>query len=1046
MYKEISSPIKFPEIESNVLKYWEEKNIFEKSVETRPSQKPFIFYEGPPTANGRPGIHHVISRAVKDLVCRLKTMEGYRVERKAGWDTHGLPVEIEVEKSLGFTNKEQIEHYGVAKFNAKCRESVWKYKTEWDELTRRIGFWVNLDDPYITYENKYIESVWWILTEFWKKDLIYLGHKITPYCPRCETPLSSHEVAQGYQDVEDPSVYVKMPLKSEPDTSFLVWTTTPWTLISNVALALNSDIDYVKVKNNGEHLILAKARLSVLKGEYEIIQELKGQELIGLDYEPLFTFCQTDKKLYYTVAADFVSTDDGSGIVHIAPAFGEDDYKIGLSHDLPVLQPVDKSGKFTEEVTAYKGKFVKTADPEIIADLKKNNRLYKAENYLHSYPHCWRCSSPLLYYARESWFIRTTSIKDRLLKNNESVSWYPKEVGDGRFGEWLRNNVDWSLSRDRFWGTPLPIWVCNDCDNSLCIGGIDELKQQSGISEISDLHKPYIDEVKIACSKCNGEMNRVSEVIDVWFDSGSMPIAQWHFPFENKEKFENFFPADFICEGVDQTRGWFYSLLAITTMLFDKPCYKACLSVDFILDKMGKKMSKTKGNTVDPNALLDNYGADALRWYLLTVSPPWVTTRFDEEGVQEVLRKFMGTLVNVYSFFAMYANIDKFDYSSLKKIKYEERPEIDRWLISSLNLLVKRVNELLERYDLTKVARAIQEFVIDDLSNWYVRRCRRRFWKSDMGPDKQAAYDTLYEVLTTVVKLIAPYTPFLADEIYLNLTRENSEEPESVHLSFYPKPNMDQHSYCDEELVERMNLVRKGVNLGRSLRNESGIKVRQPLQRLIVVAVDNSIRERISIMSNLIIEELNVKKIDFVSDTTKLTSKRALPLFKKLGPKFGKNVNSAASLIKELDNAQIESFEKNGKHELAVNGDSFTIDLDDVQITTESAEGLLVQTENDLTVALDMTITADLKIEGLAREFVNRVQNMRKNADYDVVDRIKIFHQSDQELSSAVDKQSKYICNETLAESISTDVPDKIKTEEWNINGVKATIGIEKID
>ncbi len=1045
MYKELSSQLNFSELEKEIRRFWEENDIFKKSIESRDADKPFIFYEGPPTANGRPGIHHVLSRTIKDLVCRLKTMDGYRVERKAGWDTHGLPVEIEVEKELGFINKDQIEAYGVDKFNARCRESVWKYKSEWDELTKRIGYWVDLEQPYITYENHYIESVWWILSELWKKNLLYQGHKITPYCPRCETPLSSHEVSQGYQDVEDPSVYVKMPVKGQSGTYFLVWTTTPWTLISNVALALNPKIKYVKVKHNDESLILAEARLEVLEGDYDILESLDGSVLLDLEYEPLFRFCQAEKRLHYTVAGDFVSTEDGSGIVHIAPAFGEDDYKLGVKYDLPVLQPVDKSGRFEAEVTSYNGQFVKDADPQIIKDLKAMGRLYKVESYLHSYPHCWRCSSPLLYFAKESWFIRTTSIKDRLIENNKNIAWYPKEVGEGRFGEWLENNVDWSLSRDRYWGTPLPIWKCAECEEVHCIGSVEELKKRSGLDDIEDLHKPYIDAVKLTCEACGGKMARMPEVIDVWFDSGSMPIAQWHYPFENKEKFKASFPANFIAEGVDQTRGWYYSLLAISTMLFDKPSYKACLSNDMILDKHGKKMSKTKGNMVQPGSILDDTGADALRWYLISVSPPWVPTRFDSDGAKEVVRKFFGTLVNVYSFFTIYANVDKYDYQS-SQVAVGERAEIDRWLISSLNTLVKRVDELLARYDVTKVVRAISDFVIDDLSNWYVRRCRRRFWKSEMGDDKRAAYETLYEVLLTVSKLMAPFAPFLADEIYLNLTRSRASEPESVHLSFRPIPGAVTHGFIDTELVEKMGLVRRVVILGRSLRNESGIKVRQPLQRVIIVALDEKIKERVAVMSNLVLEELNVKEIDFVSDASVLTSKRAVPQFKKLGPRFGKQANIVAGLIRELGNLEVEKLEREGELLLNVEGEQKPVYLDELQIVSDSAEGLLVQTEGELTVALDLKITSTLKQEGLAREFVNRVQSMRKSAGLELTDRITIYCQASDELAEAVEAEAFYIRNETLADAIVSDSTNGSSTEELQINGFQAVIGITKVE
>ncbi|MFQ5708663.1 MAG: isoleucine--tRNA ligase [bacterium] len=1044
MYEELSSQLNFPVLEKTILEYWEKNKIFEKSVECRDPERPFIFYEGPPTANGRPGIHHVISRSIKDFVCRLKTMEGYRVERKAGWDTHGLPVEIEVEKELGFSSKEEIEEYGIDKFNEKCRQSVWKYKKEWDELTRRIGFWVDLEHPYITYENQYIESVWWILSELWNKNLLYLGHKILPYCPRCETPLSSHEVSQGYHDVEDPSVFVRMRVKGDEKTSFLVWTTTPWTLISNVALALHPEIKYVKVRHKDEYFILAEARLSVLDDDFEILQEFTGEELSGKEYEPLFTFCKSDKKLYYTVNGNFVSTEEGTGIVHMAPAFGEDDYQMGLQYDLPVLQPVDKSGKFTDEVTAFKHQFVKKADGEIVSNLAERDLLYKSEKITHSYPHCWRCNSPLLYYAKKSWFIRTTAMKDRLIRNNEKIDWYPKEVGQGRFGEWLANNVDWSLSRDRYWGTPLPIWVCENCGNTRCVGSIEELNKLSGLTQEIDLHKPFIDQVKLPCAECNSSMARTPEVIDVWFDSGSMPIAQWHYPFENADKFQKHFPADFISEGVDQTRGWFYSLLAIAAMLFDKPCYKACISLELILDKTGQKMSKSKRNTVDPNAILENQGADALRWYLLTVSPPWVPTRFDPDGVTDVLRKFLGTLLNVYSFFAMYANIDAFTYQAAQ-ITVSSRPEIDQWLVSTLNKLVSTVQEYLSRYDVTKAARQIADFVVDDLSNWYVRRCRRRFWKSEMGTDKQAAYETLYEVLYTLAKLMAPFAPFLSEKIYLNLTQNRPGQPESVHLTDYPKRENGEHGFRNQALEEKMDIVRQVVFLGRSLRNESGIKVRQPLSRVIVVAHEDSVKARIENMANLVLEELNVKKIEFVADVEALTAKRAKPLFKKLGPKLGKDVNIAADMIKAFTDQDIEALQEQGEKLIVIKGRDFIIHPEDVEILSESAQGLVVQSHNELTVALDTQITEDLRDEGLAREFVNRVQNMRKDAGFDVIDRIKIYYQTSDKLAKTIEKKSSYILHETLAKELNANGGQGSHVEEWNIEGEKTIISIEKL-
>ncbi|HOH06251.1 MAG TPA: isoleucine--tRNA ligase [bacterium] len=1020
MYEPLPEKLNFPEIEKRVLEFWQEQRIFERSVSERDENNPFVFFEGPPTANGRPGIHHIISRTVKDAVCRLRTMQGFRVERKAGWDTHGLPVEIEVEKSLGLDGKDQVIEYGIEKFNAKCRESVWAYLQEWDEITRRIGFWVDLKNPYITYTNDYIESVWWILKEFWKKGLIYQGHKILPYCPHCETPLSSHEVSQGYEEVRDPSVYVRARVKGQKETYFLVWTTTPWTLISNVALALHPEIDYVKVKHQDQFLILAKARLEVLEGDYEIVGEFSGEKLAGLEYEPIYDFVKPDKRSHYVVLGDFVTTGDGTGIVHIAPAFGEDDYQLGKKYDLPVLQPVDKSGKFTAEVTPWAGLFVKEADKGIIRELKERGVLYRSEPITHSYPHCWRCKSPLLYYARKSWYIQTTAIKERLIANNKKIDWYPKEVGEGRFGEWLENNIDWSLSRDRFWGTPLPVWRCTTCDAQECIGSIAELREKAAHEVPADLelHKPMVDRIPLKCPACGGVMERVPEVIDCWFDSGSMPYAQWHYPFENKDKFAKSFPADFISEGVDQTRGWFYSLLVIGAFLFDQPAYKSCVSIELILDKEGQKMSKTRGNAVAPIEFLDNQGADALRWYLLTVSPPWLPTRFDPEGVRDVIRKFLGTLANTYSFFALYANIDQFSYAATPRIPVAERSELDRWLCSSLTALTKRVNDHLARYDLTRASRAISDFVIDDLSNWYVRRSRRRFWKAEMGEDKLAAFQTLYEALFTVSRLMAPMAPFIADEIYRKLNDGGAGHADSVHLATYPRAGEAPTDFRDEKLEVRMDLVRRIVFLGRSLRNEAGTRVRQPLAAILVMASDEKHHRMIEGMSGLILDELNVKSLQFVSDQKALLSRRAEPIFKNLGPKFGKNVNKAAEAIRAFSEADIDSLLASGSKQMVIEGHEARITTDDITIQTENREGLVAASEGDLTVALDLNLTEALRCEGLAREFVNRVQNMRKEAGFEVTDRINIWLQASPELEQAVASQSEYITSETLCESL----------------------------
>ena len=1044
MFKEFPSQPSFPEIDKEILRFWEENNIFEKSVAQKDPKKAFVFYEGPPTANGKPGIHHVISRTIKDCVCRLKTMQGYRVERKAGWDTHGLPVEIEVEKELGIDGKDQVLEYGIDRFNQKCKESVFSYKKEWDEVTRRIGFWVDLENPYITYTNEYIESVWWIIKEFWKKELVYLGHKILPYCPRCQTPLSSHEVSQGYKEVSDPSVFIKVRIPTQDNTYFLVWTTTPWTLLSNVALAFHPEIVYVKVHHQGQNLILAQARLGVLQGDFEVIEEYTGAQLADIDYQPIFPYVKPEKRAYYTVLGDFVSVDEGTGIVHMAPAFGEDDYQLGLKYDLPVVQPVDPKGCFTEEITPWTGMFVKDADTQIIDDLQKRSVLYREEEVVHSYPHCWRCDSPLLYYARESWYIKTTAIKDRLIANNNKIDWYPREVGSGRFGEWLENNVDWALSRDRFWGTPLPIWICQNCDYQYCIGGIDELREKSGLDIDIDLHKPHIDNVRLKCDKCGSEMKRTPEVIDCWFDSGSMPFAQFHYPFENVEKFKANFPADFISEGVDQTRGWFYSLLVLGVFLFDQPTYKTCLSIEMILDKEGQKMSKHIGNTVDPFDHLNREGADALRWYLITVSPPWVPTRFDPEGVQEVMRKFMGTLANTYSFFAMYANIDKFEYGG-ERIPAVDRPVIDRWILSSLSALVERVNDNLKRYDLTKAARAISIFVIDDLSNWYIRRCRRRFWKSDMGTDKTAAYQTLYETLLSISKLMAPFAPFIADETYRNLTQNSNEYEESVHLSSYPKPNEAPADYRDELLEAQMDLGRRTVFLGRSLRNEAKIKVRQPLGSVIVVAKTERRRELLNSVANLITDELNVKKLRFVENENALMSRRAEPVFRNLGPKFGKTVNKAAAIIRSFSDKEIAHLLDKGEEFVMLDGREARISREDVEIVRENQPGFVVGTEGDLTVALEIEISPDLLLEGLAREFVNRVQNMRKEANFEVIDRIVIHVQASEKMAEAVQTMSDYIRSETLAEKIHIGKVSGAHQKDWRIGSEIAAIGIEKL-
>ncbi|MEW6004658.1 MAG: isoleucine--tRNA ligase [Stygiobacter sp.] len=1035
MFKQFEEKISYPKIEESILKFWKENQIFEKSISLRDEKNSFTFYEGPPTVNGRPGIHHVMARTLKDLVCRYKTMTGYQVHRKAGWDTHGLPIEIALEKELNFSQKSDIEKYGVAEFNKKAKDLVYHHiemKEGWRTLTERMGYWINLDEAYITCTNEYIESVWWSLKELYKKGLIYKGFKIVPQCPHCETPLSSHELALGYDEVNDPNVYIKFKLKDE-DASILVWTTTPWTLISNVALAVGEDIDYVKIKTEKHGVLyLAKARLSVIKEDFEIIEELKGKALLGKEYVPLFNYIPVDKKAWYVISGDFVSTEDGSGVVHIAPAFGADDYEVSKKYDLPFIQPVTKSGRFTEQVTDFAGRLVKSiqfqtheekgVDPDIIKNLKERGLIYRAGNdYTHSYPHCWRCDNPLIYYARDSWYIRTTEIANRMIELNKTINWCPPEVGAGRFGNWLEENKDWSLSRDRYWGTPLPIWLNEDGD-MIVVGSIEELKEgfveRDGkkifVKDLPkdeiDLHKPFVDEVKF--EKDGKIYTRTPELIDVWYDSGSMPFAQWHYPFENKEIFESNFPADFICEGIDQTRGWFYTLHAIATMVFDNVAYKNLIVNELILDKNGLKMSKSRGNVIDPFLMFDKYGVDATRWYLVTTSPPWKPTLFDEEGIVEVQRKFFGTLVNTYNFFALYANIDKFNMSE-EFIPYSERPEIDRWIISKLHSLVKEYTELMESYDVTKAARQVSNFTIDQLSNWYVRRSRRRFWKSEINANKLSAYQTLYECLLTVTKLAAPFAPFITEELYQNLNNVTKKENyESVHLTYIPKTE-----FIDTELEEKMEIAQRVVYLTRSIRAKNNLKVRQPLLKM-MVAIDKSKRDALSKMEDVILEEVNIKKLIILDDDSSIVNKTAKPNFKVIGPKYGKLVKSLTNAIKLLDGNSIAKIEKEGELELTIENEKIKITNEDIEIVSHEIEGWLVESEEGVTVAVDTELNEDLIAEGYAREFVNRIQNMRKDANFDVIDRIKVAYFSDQKLFDYLNKFNDYISNEVLADEI----------------------------
>jgi len=1031
-FKELSN-LSVSENEKKISEFWDEIDILTKTVENRNGNKPFIFYEGPPTANGRPGIHHVISRTLKDSVCRYMTMKGYQVKRKAGWDTHGLPVEIEVEKQLKLKDKHDIENYGIAEFNEKCRESVFTYESLWREMTKRMAYEIDLDNPYITLDNNYIETVWWILDKFFKEGLIYEGHKILPYCSRCGTGLASHEVAQGYEEIKTNTVIVKFKRK-DADEYFLVWTTTPWTLASNVALTVNPDATYLKVKSEGTVYYVEKNLSKKVFGdkEFEVLEEMKGKDLEYIEYEQLMPFVKPDKKAFFVTVADYVTTEDGTGIVHTAPAFGEDDYNTGKRYNLPVLQPVDEDGKYTD--TPWKGMFVMDADVEIIKWLHAEGKLFKKEKISHNYPHCWRCKTPLLYYAKPSWYIEMTKLKDQLIANNKTVKWYPDFVGEKRFGNWLENLNDWAISRSRYWGTPLNIWRC-ECGHTESIGSRKELVEKAieNIDESIELHRPYVDNVHIRCEKCGKAMTRVPDVIDCWFDSGSMPFAQHHYPFENKENFfEELFPADFICEGIDQTRGWFYSLLAISTFIAGKAPYKRVLVNDLILDKEGKKMSKSRGNTVDPFELFDKYGADALRWYLLYVSPAWTPTKFDEEGLKEILSKFFGTIKNVYNFFTLYANTDGINPKDFY-VEVSKRAELDRWIISKYNNLLKAVEEDMAEFDLTKAVRKIQDFVNEDLSNWYIRRSRRRFWETELTEDKKAVYNTTYEVLVGLSQMIAPFAPYLSEEIYKNLTGELS-----VHLSDYPVVNEE---YIDNKIEHKMDLVRDLVGLGRAARESVKIKVRQPIQK---VLIDGKHEEEISDLVPLIKEELNVKEVVFAKNLNEYMNFSLKPNFRIAGPALGPKIKDFGKALAELDGSLAAPKLENGESiVLNLGGEDFEVTKDLVTITITAKEGFTVAMENNLFVIIDTTLTEDLINEGFAREFISKVQQMRKNNGYEMMDRIEIYYDGDDEIAKAVNIYEEYIKNETLAVSIVRVKDDSF--EKHNLNDHETGLKLEKI-
>ncbi len=1045
MYNKVSTDLNFVEREKKIEQFWKDNDIFEKSMENRKEGETYTFYDGPPTANGKPHIGHVLTRVIKDMIPRYRTMKGYMVPRKAGWDTHGLPVELEVEKMLGLDGKEQIEEYGLEPFIRHCKESVWKYKGMWEDFSGTVGFWADMDHPYVTYDNNFIESEWWALKQIWEKGLLYKGFKIVPYCPRCGTPLSSHEVAQGYKDVKEKSAIAKFKVKDAENEYILAWTTTPWTLPSNVALCVNPAETYVKVKmkEDGTVYYMAEALCNTVLGEdsYEVLESFTGKELEYKEYEPLFDYAvdickKQNKKAYYVTCDSYVTLTDGTGVVHIAPAFGEDDANVGRNYDLPFVQLVDAKGEMTKE-TPWAGMFCKKADKEVLIDLDKRGLLFAAPNFEHSYPHCWRCDTPLIYYARESWFIKMTSVKEDLIRNNNTINWIPESIGKGRFGDWLENIQDWGISRNRYWGTPLNIWEC-ECGEQHSVGSIQELKEMSeNCPDDIELHRPFIDAVTIKCPKCGKQMKRVPEVIDCWFDSGAMPFAQHHYPFENKELFEAQFPADFISEAVDQTRGWFYSLLAESTLLFNKAPYKNVIVLGHVQDENGQKMSKSKGNAVDPFEALAKHGADAVRWYFYINSAPWLPNRFHDKAVTEGQRKFMGTLWNSYVFFVTYANIDNFD-ATRYSLEYDKLPVMDKWLLSKLNTVVGEVDSNLENYRIPEAARALQDFV-DEMSNWYVRRCRDRFWAKGMEQDKINAYMTLYTALVTICKAAAPMIPFMTEEIYQNLVRTNDKNaPESIHLCDFPAVKTE---WIDKKLEADMEEVVEIVVLGRACRNAANIKNRQPISTMFVKMEKGALSE---FYTEIIEDELNVKSVQYTDDVRSFTSYSFKPQLRTLGKRFGKQLNALKELLSGLNgNTAMDELNEKGTLTITLDGREEVLEKDDLLIDAAQMEGYVSDSDNGITVVLDTNLTPELIEEGYVRELISKIQTMRKEAGFEVTDHITVFQDENDKLAEILKKHADEIKGTVLADEIVIGQTSGV-AKEWDINGERTMLGVEK--